>query len=80
MNAQEKQKKYEDKKRWDMEFNTGDEVLLSTRNLTPIMITRGSQKLGALYIGPFKVIQKFTSSYKLALPEHMEIHPIFHVS
>ena len=79
-NAQERQKKYADKKRRDMEFNIGDEVLLSTRNLTPIMTTGESHKLGALYIGPFKVIQKFTSSYKLELPGHMKIHPIFHVS
>ena len=54
--AQERQKKYADKKRRDVEFNIGDEVLLSTRNLTPMMTTRGSHKLGALYIGPFKVI------------------------
>ena len=79
-NAQEKQKKYADKKRRDVEFNIGDEVLLSTRNLTPMMTTGGSHKLGALYIGPFKVIEKFTSSYRLELPEHMKIHPIFHIS
>ena len=79
-NAQEQQKKYADKKRRDVEFNIGDEVLLSTRNLTPMMTTGGSHKLGALYIGPFKVIEKFTSSYRLELPEHMKIHPVFHVS
>ena len=55
-NAQEHQKKYIDKNRWDMEFNVGDEVLLSIRNLTPIMTMGGSYKLGALYIGHFKVI------------------------
>ena len=41
---------YVDKKRRDMEFNIGDEVPLSIRNLTPIMTTEGSHKLGALYI------------------------------
>ena len=63
-----------------MEFNIRDEVLLSLRNLTPIMTLGGSHKLGALYIGPFKVIENFTSSYKLELLDHMKTHLIFHVS
>ena len=63
-----------------MELNIGDEVLLPTRNLALIKTMGGSHKLGALYIGPFKVIEKFTSSYKLELLDHMKIHPIFHVS
>ena len=63
-----------------MEFEVGDEVLLSTKNLTPVLKNDGSNKLGPLYVGPFKVLEKLTGSYKLQLPQHMKIHPIFHVS
>ena len=41
---------------------------------------RGSKKLGPLYCGPFKILEKYTSAYHLELPQHMQIHPIFHVS
>ena len=63
-----------------MEFNSGDEVLLFMRNLSPMMMTGGGHKLGALHIGPFKIVKEFTSSYELELPVHMKIHPIFHLS
>ena len=78
--AQERQKRYADRRRRVMEFEVGDEVLLSTRNLTPVLKTGGSNKLGPLYVGPFEVLEKLTGSYKLQLPPHMKIHPIFHVS
>ena len=39
--AQEKQKKYADKKRRELELQVGDEVLLSTRNLTSAGGSRG---------------------------------------
>ena len=77
MNIQEHQKHYTDNKRRATEFNIGDEVLLSMKNLSPMMTTSGSHKLGVLYIGPFKIIKKFASSYELQLLMHMKIHPIF---
>ena len=57
-NAHECQNYYANKKRGAVEFNIGDEVLLSIENLNSLMATRGSHKLGALYIGPFKIIKK----------------------
>ena len=39
--AQEKQKDYADKRRRDLEFEVGDQVLLSTRNL-PVQVAAGS--------------------------------------
>ena len=42
---------------------------------------RPVRKLQPRFIGPFKVIQVVSeTSYKLALPDHMKIHPVFHVS
>ena len=44
------------------------------------MAIGGSQKLGPLYCGPFIVLEKLTSAYRLDLPPHMQVHPVFHVS
>ena len=78
--AQDKQKRYADKKRRELELNVGDEVLLSTRNLPVQVAAGGSRKLGPLYCGPFTVLEKLTSAYRLRLPPHMKVHPVFHVS
>ena len=75
MKAQESQKIYADQRRRDEEFEVGQEVYLSTRNL------RAYQKQDATYIGPFKIVDKLLRvSYKLDLPETMTIHPVFHVN
>ena len=58
----------------------GDEVLLSTKNLLVRVAAGGSRKLGPLSCGPFTILAKLTSAYKLDLPPHMRVHPIFHVS
>ena len=78
--AQDQQKKYADQRRRDLEVQVGDEVLLSTRNLPVSVATGGSRKLGPLYCGPFRVLEKLTAAYKLELPPHMKIHSAFHVS
>ena len=54
--------------------------MLTTRNLPVQVAIRGSQKLGPLYCGPFTVLEKLTSAYRLDLPLHMRVHPVFHVS
>ena len=78
--AQEKQKRYADKRRRELELSVGDQVLLSTRNLPVQVAVGGSRKLGPLYCGPFTVLEKLTSAYRLDLPPHMKVHPVFHVS
>ena len=55
-------------------------MLLSTRNLPVSVAAGGSRKLGPLYCGPFRVLEKLTAAYRLELPPHMQIHPVFHVS
>ena len=39
-----------------------------------------SHKFGPLYIGPFQVLECYPTAYKLELPEHIRVHPVFHVS
>ena len=78
--AQDRQKRNADRRRRDLEIQVGDEVLLSTKTLPVAVAAGGSKKLGPLYCGPFKVIEKMTTAYKLELPQHMQIYPVFHVS
>ena len=78
--AQDRQKEYADRRRRDVEFQVGDEVLLSTKTLPVRVAARGSQKLGPLYCGPFRILEKYTVAYRLELPQHMQIHPVFHIS
>ena len=77
--AQQRQKAYADKSRRDVQYAVGEQVMLSTKNIK--LKTPGTQKLMPKYIGPFEVLQKVGStSYKLQLPDCMQMHPVFHVS
>jgi hypothetical protein len=80
--AQDKQKKYADQHRRDITFQVGDKVLLSTKNIqVDVQKRRPSRKFLPRFIGPFEIIQVVSpTSYKLALPDTMKIHPVFHVS
>src|SRR5450755_2363027 len=59
-------------------FQSGDKVWLFTRNLK---IRRPSKKLDWKNIGLFEIIKPIkTRAYRLALPETMKIHDVFHVN
>ena len=61
------QAKYYDKKHRDIEFNEGELVLLSTRNLKMKGIPG---KLKKRFVGPFKIEQRIgQQAYRLSLPE-----------
>jgi len=60
------------------EFQPGDKVWLLRRN---IKTTRPCAKLDYKKLGPFEIEQQINPvAYKLILPEHYRIHPVFHVS
>lgn len=77
--AQARQKAYADKHRRHVEFQLGDQVLLSTKNIK--LKTPGTMKLMPKWIGPFPVTKCIgTTAVQLALPPKSRIHNTFHVS
>nr|KYP36855.1 Retrotransposable element Tf2 [Cajanus cajan] len=80
--AQQIQKQYADKKRFDVDFQIGDLVLVKLQPYRQHSLAlRKNQKLGLRYFGPFAVIDKIGKvAYKLQLPASTKIHPVFHVS
>lgn len=50
--AQKRQAKYANKKRRELEFEEGEDVLLDSKNLT------GYQKLGIAFVAPCKVVSR----------------------
>ena len=78
-NAQLRQKKYADAYRSELQFNVGDKVWLSSKNI-PVKGDIGARKLYPLWIGPFPVTAKVGQvSYQLQIPEHYKMHNTFHV-
>jgi hypothetical protein len=71
-----------DQHRSEHSFNEGDQVFL---HLQPYKQTslkdKVPQKLAPKFYGPYQIIQCIGQvTYKLALPTHSKIHPVFHVS
>ena len=71
--------RYYNQKRKDAPtFKEGDRVYLLRRN---IRTKRPSDKLDFTKMGPFRITKKVSPvNYRIALPEGMRIHPVFHVS
>jgi transposase InsO family protein len=80
--AQIKQQQYQDANRKEELFEVGEEVLLSTKHLTPINLKeRPSKKLQQRFVGPFKILTKIGQvAYRLDLGPNYRIHNVFHVS
>ncbi len=76
--AQDRQKRYADEHRRDVEFTVGDKVLLSTRNIKLKAV--GANKLMPKFIGPFAITDRINEvAYRLELPDNMKLHNVFHV-
>jgi hypothetical protein len=80
--AQRRQKQQADKSHRQAEFEVGQQVLLSTKNLPLVHTSSQSPKLSPRFVGPFKIHSRVGPvAYELALPAVMQrIHPVFHVS
>lgn len=80
--AQNRMKQTADAKRTPRSFQPGDLVLLKLQPYAQkSVVARPFPKLAFKYFGPFPVVAKVGSvAYKLQLPDHSEIHPVFHVS
>ena len=62
-----------------IEFSVGDLVWLKTDHLQ--LPSTASRKLAPWWVGPFTVLERIGEvSYRLKLPSHWKLHPIFHVS
>ena len=77
--AEREMAKHYDKKRKDMSYKPGDQVLLATRHIRTIRV---SKKLADKFIGPFQVLERIgNNAYRLELPKkYGKIHHTFHVS
>jgi hypothetical protein len=78
LKAQQSQKTQADKHRREHDFKEGDQVYLSTRNLT---LSTANRKLSPKWVGPFEIIKKIhKDAFRLDLQGKFRIHPVFHSS
>jgi hypothetical protein len=71
-----------DAKRSARTFKVGEMVLLKLQPYAlSTVVNRPCPTLAMKYFGPYKVIEQVgTAAYKLNLPPHCQVHPVFHVS
>ena len=79
--AQDRLKKYVDTKRWKVEFEVGDKVLLKVSPMKRVHRFGIKGKLSPRFIGPSEITARVGKvAYRLQLPSEMEgIHNVFHV-
>ena len=77
--AQNRARQYANRSRRDEQFEVGQEVVLSTRNLR--VDEHLPTKLKRRWVGPFKISKVVSPvAYRLDLPSAWRIHPVFHAS
>jgi hypothetical protein len=80
--AKANQERNANKARRDVQYEVGEQVLLSANHINlASQAKRPTKKLQHRFIGPYRIIQKVSAvAYKLELPNSLKIHPVFHVS
>lgn len=80
--AQDRQKKYADIRRKDLEFKIGDKVFLRVSPHKGLIRHGCKGKLSPRYVGPFDITARVGKvAYRLALPAQFgKMHDVFHVS
>ena len=74
-------KKWADKKRHPLQFRARDQVLIKLRPEQIRFRSRKDQRLVRKHEDPVEVLKKIgATSYRVALPTWMKIHPVIHVS
>ncbi|WVZ95116.1 hypothetical protein U9M48_040918 [Paspalum notatum var. saurae] len=80
--SKNRMKKQADKHRSECSFDVGDMVFVKLQPYVQSSLSiRSNQKLAFRFYGPFQILERIGSvAYRLALPAHSSIHPVFHVS
>jgi len=80
--AQEEMKRYADRERGEIEeYQVGDLVLLSTKDLKYQMVRRQTEKFTECFVGPYRVKAIISSNaIELELPSTVRIHLVVNVS
>lgn len=80
--AQERQIKYADPSRRDINFEEGELVLLKVSPWKGLTRFGKKGKLNTRYVGSYEILKRVGKvAYELALPPHLEhVHNVFHVS
>ena len=82
--AQEKQAKYANEKRRDIEFEEGDFIMVNSDFVyDPIHTDRPSRKLSSKWLGPYKIMQRISRvAYRIFFPKEdkIKIHPVIHIA
>lgn len=79
--SQDRQNIYANKKRRHKEFNIGAHVYIRVKPKKSTLRTGSCPKLPPCYCGPFEILDRIRPiAYQLALPSHIKVHNVFHVS
>eukprot|EP00253_Pinus_taeda_P012417 PITA_12417 len=79
--AQDRQKSFADRKRNFKEFQVGEHVYVRIQAKKSTLQWSGCAKLAPRICGPFQILVRIRPvAYQLALPSHIRVHNVFHVS